>query len=342
VHAGAATAPLCAWYDYLVPRSLRYLPAPIDRRADAVDFINDVLELLKQVTKQQPSARALARIARLGSDKAREVYRGEVLLPPDAFENVIAAVVKSDAATSGALSGLARRYLDNFALPFRAKRIWRNALDRLEQVAGQGTQIQRTVGDSKAAKVDRWIAAARLEHWLPSVQGTAEVPGRFTGRTKVINEIVAWLDGTDESVRIVTGDPGSGKSAVLGWVVLSSDPNHRNEVDFRDAVYPSLPVGWRCAAVHALGRDLSAVVAIVARQCRLPDGDAKDLSAALKSGLAGRVLLVVDALDEAVDVETILTGLIRPLAREPSPWVRVLLGGRRHRPAREEDQGPTG
>ena len=55
-------------------------------------------------------------------------------------------------------------------------------------------------------------------------------------------------------LHVVTGDPGSGKSAVLGRLVAMSEPEQRRELK-RDARGTTLPVNSIHAAVHA--KDLS-------------------------------------------------------------------------------------
>jgi hypothetical protein len=54
----------------------------------------------------------------------------------------------------------------------------------------------------------------------------------FTGRMKVLGELSSWLaqsDGADYRARVVTGAPGSGKSAVLGRLIGLASPRLRSE-----------------------------------------------------------------------------------------------------------------
>ena len=57
----------------------------------------------------------------------------------------------------------------------------------------------------------------------------------FSGRGRVLTELVAWLTTTesDGTGRIVTGNPGCGKSAVLGRIVALSDPDYRARLTSR-------------------------------------------------------------------------------------------------------------
>jgi len=64
------------------------------------------------------------------------------------------------------------------------------------------------------------------EHFLPRARGVesaAEVAWRFVGRHAALAELAAWLADPDPPARVVTGDPGSGKSAVLGRLVVLAD-----------------------------------------------------------------------------------------------------------------------
>jgi ABC-type lipoprotein export system ATPase subunit len=57
------------------------------------------------------------------------------------------------------------------------------------------------------------------EHFRARGRGVArreEAGEYFTGRTRAL---LAWLEADRGGLCVVTGDPGSGKSAVLGWLV---------------------------------------------------------------------------------------------------------------------------
>lgn len=50
----------------------------------------------------------------------------------------------------------------------------------------------------------------------------------FTGRKHILSELDQWLAGSADSVpRVITGPPGSGKSALIGYLVLLADPEFR-------------------------------------------------------------------------------------------------------------------
>ena len=146
-----------------------------------------------------------------------------------------------------------------------------------------------------------------VRHWKPRARGVSvdsEQGYRFRGRRRALTEIAAWLGRPlpDRRVLVVTGSPGVGKSAVLGRVVTTSDPELR-------ALLPAGDDGVRAGlrsvacAVHAKGKTALEVAAEIARaaSARLP-GEPGDLAPALREALAGRGYrfnVVIDALDEA-------------------------------------------
>lgn len=62
-------------------------------------------------------------------------------------------------------------------------------------------------------------------HWAVKGRGVevaAAAGWYFTGRTTALRDLTGWISqpADDPRMRVVTGDPGSGKSAVLGRLVL--------------------------------------------------------------------------------------------------------------------------
>jgi hypothetical protein len=159
----------------------------------------------------------------------------------------------------------------------------------------------------------------------------------FTGRTQVLRDLAGWLAGgqADGQVRVVTGGPGSGKSAVLARLVTLSDPLYRERVPDLDPTEPAVPpAGSIEVAVWAHNKTIEDVVAAIA-QATTVDADSPD---ALIDGLLERdrpCTIVVDALDEAVEPAGIAGKLLRPLAADAaSAGVRLLVGTR---PGREDE-----
>ncbi|MFJ8084272.1 caspase family protein [Streptomyces sp. NPDC096205] len=140
----------------------------------------------------------------------------------------------------------------------------------------------------------------------------------FTGRTAVLDELTDWLDAPhhDGRARIVTGDPGSGKSAVLGRLLGRTADQHQVV---------------QLHARHATLEDLTAVLAEVVHK---PGAALEDLLGALgERDAAHPVTVLVDALDEAGAAGDTREGrlvaqrLLRPMSALPA--VRLIVGTRR-------------
>ena len=71
------------------------------------------------------------------------------------------------------------------------------------------------------------------DNWEPHGRGVeqADRPGWFfTGRRRALSQLVAWLTSAPapvDNIRVITGGPGSGKSAVLARLVTMSDLGYR-------------------------------------------------------------------------------------------------------------------
>jgi hypothetical protein len=102
----------------------------------------------------------------------------------------------------------------------------------------------------------------------------------FTGRTRLLTELVAWLKGGTGLV-VLSGPPGSGKSAVLGRLVTLSDPAIRAKVERGGALHPTtIPeAGSVDAAVHLKGMALQQCAQEIAGQLGIesPQGVSFDL-----------------------------------------------------------------
>jgi WD40 repeat protein len=171
------------------------------------------------------------------------------------------------------------------------------------------------------------------EHFLPRARGgdvPAESRWRFVGREAALRDLVSWLaDEQDASARVVTGGPGSGKSAVIGRLVVLSDRDWRRSVPM-DGLAPDTipPEGSIAVGVHA--RSLTSVQVLEALCAAV--GVRADTPADLLRQMRGRrVTMAVDAIDEALDPSGLVSGVLRPLVEAgPAEGLRLLLGTRRH------------
>jgi WD domain, G-beta repeat len=187
-----------------------------------------------------------------------------------------------------------------------------------------------------AAERARQRIRDRRDHFEPRGRGVLPFAGRrgwyFTGRHRVLQELAGWLaaaSGSQPLVRVVTGGPGSGKSAVLGRLVLLADPTRReaamgNDPDLDPATLPR--EDSIALSVHARGRTPQQVVEAVAATVGAEAATVEDLLEVLERR-AVPVTVVVDAVDEAAGAEE-LAGVLARLAQ--TGGVRLLIGVRRH------------
>lgn len=160
----------------------------------------------------------------------------------------------------------------------------------------------------------------------------------FTGRKAVLRELTEWLEmvESDGKALVVTGAPGSGKSAVLARLVISSTPPQRvasrageSEIQV-GAFLPSADLVD--VSIHIRGMDLSQATYALASQLKInadiPVGESRldsVLEAIQRRTTPTRI--VIDALDEAIEPEAIEAGLLRQLNR--CTGVRLVVGSRR-------------
>ncbi|MEV7278405.1 caspase family protein [Streptomyces sp. NPDC093111] len=147
------------------------------------------------------------------------------------------------------------------------------------------------------------------------VEHTGEPGDHFTGRTRALTALTSWLtaDAHDRRARVVTGDPGSGKSALLGRLLRAEEHG------------ALVPLHARRAALEDLSADLAAAL-------RLPGTGRDEVLGALGRRTVP-VTVLVDALDEAGPAGhadeglRIARELLRPLSSLPA--VRLVVGTRR-------------
>ena len=161
----------------------------------------------------------------------------------------------------------------------------------------------------------------------------------FSGRHRALRDITEWLaDPAAEAcpALVVTGAPGSGKTAVLGLLAAVSDPEYRRTV-------PLASIGVRGSQLprpKAIGTTVYAqsltdqqIVRAVAAALRLPQVEAV---ADLLNDLGARPapdrphIVLVDGLDEAATPTSLCGQVLRPLMELAAPHLRLLLGTRPH------------
>lgn len=172
----------------------------------------------------------------------------------------------------------------------------------------------------------------------------------FTGRDSILAALGQWRAGRQagSGLYVVTGAPGSGKSAIAAAIVLTCHPGilaSHVYAESAQTLQAQLPTACRIgvtgpvAAVHARQRRLEEVTRSFIEQLH-GQGNPKldqdrvssvtDLAEWVKAQIEPP-LFVLDALDEAVKPEELVHVLLRPLLavrRDSRPACRVLVAGR--------------
>ena len=177
-------------------------------------------------------------------------------------------------------------------------------------------------------------AAELAGYWGPKARGvevTAQAGWYFTGRQAALAKLSGWLadPAADTRLRVLTGDPGSGKSAVLGRLITLTDASSAPKPPGPPADPGSIPpVGSISAALLARGKTADELLAELAASLGVAP------SAELADTLLSRPVftVVIDALDEATDPPTVIEKIIAPLhgAASPGRGPRLLVGTRRY------------
>jgi WD40 repeat protein len=182
-----------------------------------------------------------------------------------------------------------------------------------------------------------------IRHWRPRARGVAvesEVGYRFRGRRNALQRIVAWLDRPtpDGRVLAVTGSPGVGKSAVLGRIVTTADPQLRGALPTDDTAVKA-PLGSIGCAVHAKGKTALEVAREIAAAASAPIPDqVEDFAPLIRQGLIDhhrqRFNVIVDAVDEAQstsEARLILTKIVLNLSQSCADvGANLVVGTRTH------------
>ena len=212
-------------------------------------------------------------------------------------------------------------------------------------------------------RLDRWLrdldlrtqalhqvrAARRAEqrdHVLPRAQGldTAAVDEDlwlFTGRHKALQDMCNWLRSpAGPAAMVVTGDPGSGKSALLSRLFVLADRKLRGRVPRLHTLPPeTLPSpGAITRFIHARGLTIDELMAGLCEACDVEETTSPGRLLASVAGAGEPIVVIVDAVDEAVRprgaqvrgefpvVDQALAPLVRGAGRTR---LRLLLGTRR-------------
>jgi WD40 repeat protein len=157
-----------------------------------------------------------------------------------------------------------------------------------------------------------------------------EVGWFFEGRHAALRDLTRWLaNQKDLRTIVVTGGPGSGKSAVIGRLYLLSDPDRRWSVPHQGLPEDTIPPEDSIdVAIHARNRTSDEVLRGL---CHAANIEAATPAEFLRR-LAGKPMVAaIDAIDEAVDPHRLVSAILNPLIDAgPQAGFRMLLGTRSH------------
>jgi hypothetical protein len=127
----------------------------------------------------------------------------------------------------------------------------------------------------------------RATHWVPRSRGVSsdrdDAGWLFCGRARVLAELAAWLDdGRPPALRVVTGTPGSGKSAVRARLITSADRHYRRRIPGLCGDDPTVPkAGVFDVTFHAKSRTVGEFVEHIVALAEVAADDASALLSAL-------------------------------------------------------------
>ncbi|MFJ4188533.1 caspase family protein, partial [Kitasatospora sp. NPDC089509] len=151
----------------------------------------------------------------------------------------------------------------------------------------------------------------------------------FSGRHTALRDLAAWLDQRDAACRVVTADPGSGKTAILGLIAALSHPERHRTVPTHTLGLPAdlIQPGALDAAVYAQRLSDADVLAALNAAARTRATTVGELLEAL-THRPRPLTVLIDALDEAATPDTLTASLMRPLIEHSQGRIRLLLGTR--------------
>lgn len=175
---------------------------------------------------------------------------------------------------------------------------------------------------------------ADLTHWRTKAQGGDDSylsDWFFSGRHQALRELKDWLrqSNSDLKARLVTSAPGSGKSALLGRLVLAASPDEtqRPPNDLADALELETLKGIQSLiAINATGETLTSLTQRLGQRLGRSTQTVEQLMENVQK-LTAPLGIVIDSLDEATEPGIIADQLLYPLAGHPA--VRLIVGSRR-------------
>jgi len=277
-------------------------------------------------------------VALIGASDNGTSFNGEL---PDALDRVVASLGPQDTdisvkelltRTATEIGGTANARVDELA----ADALLSNPNGAFGALSGQVDSmaaLDAVIADLSTTRPDV------VAHFLHKAQGT-EIDERawfFEGRDIDTRQLVRWLAQTPHGMYVLTGDAGSGKSAMLGRLVTFSEPELLagllNASILTEAPAEALIADRPFdAVIHLTSMTFANTVQRVSEIAGVDPSGPEGVSDidALLAHLAVRTepfTLLVDALDESLDPFPIAASLLRRLAAIDG--VQVVVGTRR-------------
>jgi len=195
------------------------------------------------------------------------------------------------------------------------------------------------------AEIQRFVTTLSPDerlHFLPKAQGADQAElGQpawyFVGRSEERSQIAGWLRAHAQGMLVVTGRAGSGKSALLGHVLVHSTPGLRDPLItsglLKAAPEGEFPDDLRFdAVIHLTGTTVAELVTRLAAAVEIDYHAGLELGGNIErilQALAERrrpFTVLVDALDEAQSPITVAGAVLRRLSALDG--VRIVVGTR--------------
>ncbi|MGH3801414.1 MAG: caspase family protein, partial [Pseudonocardiaceae bacterium] len=155
----------------------------------------------------------------------------------------------------------------------------------------------------------------------------------FTGRHRALTDLAAWLrNETTPCACVVTGHAGSGKTAVLGLIAALSDSDQAPGIpkDGLSSEFTGVADSAITEAIYAGSMTTEQVRDRIAAAAGLRVKTVQELIDGLSHRSGGRIVVLVDAVDEAADPAGLISGLLNHMIHRCCGSVRLLLGTRPH------------
>ena len=185
------------------------------------------------------------------------------------------------------------------------------------------TQSQLEQDEQRRQDLERFFNPRARGVDVPEASGW-----NFIGRHVALRQITAWLGAPrDSRTLVVTGDPGSGKSAVIGRMTILSHPDWGRTVPRQGIPADTIPPpGSIDVAIHGRNRTADEVLQALSAAARVTATTPGEFLQAVRGK---SMVAAIDAIDEAIDPERLVTSILNPLIEAgPQVGFRLLLGTR--------------